>query len=63
MRHEFTSEDTGELAEHRAALPAVAWAIALAVACAMSWLDVLPQHTSQEQLSADTAASAAPLPR
>lgn len=63
MRYETTSEDIGDIAEHRAALPAVAWAIALAVACAMSWLDVVPQHTSQEPASTETAASAAPLPR
>jgi hypothetical protein len=64
MPHERpTAEDTGCIFKHRAAVPALCWAIALGLIVASGWLDSLAGGEAAPLAAADTAVSRAAPPR
>jgi hypothetical protein len=57
MPHERpTAEDTGRIRDNRAAVPALCWALALAIIVVAGWVDSVPAGASVPLVAAQTAA-------
>ena len=60
MPHERpTAEDTGRIFGHRAAVPALCWALALGLIVVSGWLDALATSDAVPLAAAQAAASQA----
>jgi len=58
-----TAEDTGRVFEHRAAVPALCWALALGLIVVSAWLDAAGAGEGVSPAATQAAAAQAGAPR